>query len=82
MHVCTLGMLRPSPHKRNLILRLQAQRGYKRDYTHIIVEGKIWIIGVEEILGFPRGFFFGMLASLNLVEADCPSPHDPILLTQ
>jgi hypothetical protein len=52
-----------------------------RDYNASLWREKIWIIQTKEILGLPRGFFFRMAAPLNLVEANHPSHHDPILLT-
>jgi hypothetical protein len=57
--------------------------GYKRDDTRTSLwREKIQIIGAEEIHGLPRGFLFGMVTPLNLVEVNCPSPHYPIKLTQ
>jgi hypothetical protein len=54
----------------------------KRDYKCTSLQReKIQIIRMEEIIGLPRGFFFGMVTLLNLVEANRPSPHDPVLLT-
>jgi hypothetical protein len=47
----------------------------------ITVEGKIQIIQMKKFLSLPRGFFFRMVAPLNLVEVNRPSPHDLILLT-
>jgi hypothetical protein len=38
--------------------------------------------GMEELLGLPCSLFLGMMAPLNLVEGNHPSPHDSVLLTQ
>jgi hypothetical protein len=53
----------------------------ERDYNASLWKEKIWIIRTQEILGLLHGFFFRMAAPLNLIEANHPSPHDPILLT-
>jgi hypothetical protein len=39
------------------------------------------LIRLKEFLGLSCGFFFRMADPLNLVEVNCPSPHDLILLT-
>jgi hypothetical protein len=46
------------------------------------VREKLWILGTAEILGPPCSLLLGMMAPLNLIESNCPSPHDSVLLTQ
>jgi hypothetical protein len=53
----------------------------ERDYNALLQREKIQIIRTKEFLGLLRGSFFSMAALLNLVEANHPSPHDPILVT-
>jgi hypothetical protein len=43
---------------------------------------KVRIVGAEKVLGLLCGFFFGMVAPLNLVQANHPSPCDLVLLIQ
>jgi hypothetical protein len=43
---------------------------------------KLWILGMEEILGLICSLLLEMIAPLNLVESNRPPPHDLVLLTQ
>jgi hypothetical protein len=58
-------------------------KGATKEVTSTLLwRKKIWIVGVEKILGFPSSLFLRMTAPLNLIESDHPSPHDSVLLTQ
>jgi hypothetical protein len=57
--------------------------GVKKKVTHTSLRNeKLWVIGVEEILGLPCSLFLKITAPLNLIESNHPSPHDSVLLTQ
>jgi hypothetical protein len=80
--VCSSGLSPPPPPDRNLVPGLRAQRVLqKRDYNASPWREKIWMIRTKKFLGLRRGFLFRMVAPLNLVKVNCPSPHDPMLLT-
>jgi hypothetical protein len=70
------------PSYRNLIPSLK--RGYKkgRDYNALLRWEEIRIIQTKKFLGLPGGFFFKMIAPLNLTESNRSSPRDLVLLTQ
>jgi hypothetical protein len=65
-------------------MRLQAHRGggYKRGTHASLQREKLWIHGMEELLDLPCSLLLGMMAPLILLEANCPSPRDSVLLTQ
>jgi hypothetical protein len=77
-------VLQPSLLKGNLTPRLQAHRGggHKRGAHTSLQREKLWILGMEELLGLSCSLFLGMTAPLNLVEANHLLPHDSVLLTQ
>jgi hypothetical protein len=58
-------------------------RGVTKKVTHTSLRReKLWILGTEEFLGLPCSLLLEMMALLNLVESDHPSPHDSVLPTQ
>jgi hypothetical protein len=77
------GVSQHSPPLKEISSRDYEHRGgYKRGYTRITVREEPWIIGAEEILGLPCILFLGIMAPLNLIKSNRPSPHDSVLLTQ
>jgi hypothetical protein len=77
LHELNIGVLQPSPP-----LRLQAPRGFTKEVTHASLRReKLWILGTEEFLSLTCSFFLRIMAPLNLIELNRPSPHDSILLT-
>jgi hypothetical protein len=77
-------VLQPSPLIENLVPRLQAQNrgGYKKGTHTSLRREKLWVLGTEEILGPPCSLLLGVMAPLNIVESNHPSPHDLVMLTQ
>jgi hypothetical protein len=74
------------PPNRNLILRFGRSSGSNKNSEHMhhssLGQDEVWMARTEEVLTFPRCFFFRVVAPLNLEEIDCFTPHDTILLIQ
>jgi hypothetical protein len=57
--------------------------GVTKEVTHASQRREqLWIIGAEEIVSLACSLFLRMMAPLNLIESNHPSPHDSVLLTQ
>jgi hypothetical protein len=70
------------PPYRNLTPRFRTEGVYKRGTDASLRREKLWVLGAEELLGLPCSLLLGMMAPLNLVEANHPSHRDLVLLTQ
>jgi hypothetical protein len=82
LHELNPGVLQCSPLKGNLASRFRTE-GFTEEVTHASLRReKLWIPGMEEILSLPCSLLLGMMTTLNLVEANRPSPHDLVLLTK
>jgi hypothetical protein len=63
------------PPLKEILSQDYKHRGVTKEVTSALLQRKkIWIVGVEKSCSL----FLGMMTQLNLVESNCPSPHDSI----
>jgi hypothetical protein len=74
------------PPNINVVPRFGRSSGSNRNNEQLhnssLWQDEVWMARMEEVLTFPRCFFFRVVAPLYLEELDCFTTHDTILLIQ
>jgi hypothetical protein len=77
-----LGMLHPSPLKRNLAPRFRSAMGGAREVTYALLRReKLWILRTKEFFSLSCSLLLRVMAPLNLEELNRLMPRDSVLLT-